>query len=103
LLDNIFPEYDDFKVVADNIYYLLLVSVFFAYLYLVYNVNSLMLSGYKHIARNISISVSCVSCIIAFISINYLGAIGAAVTILLSRMCLAFISMYYSKSRVGVL
>jgi PST family polysaccharide transporter len=76
---------------------LLSITVFFAFGYLTYNTNNLMLNGQEKIARNISVYVSLSAFVLSLFLIYFFSVLGAVISLLYARCALSLLSFYYSR------
>lgn len=86
------PQFND----AIPIIRILGLSIFFIALSNVYGTNYLIVQGYERSLRNITMIVSIIGCVIAFILIYNYGFIGCAITIALIRLILGLSIMFYA-------
>lgn len=87
---------------ANDVFVLLLLSLPFTYMYMVYNTNYLMIYGLQREASAVAVYTSIVFSVVAIILTYKYGLFGAVITILLSRVVMSTSSLYLSLRKSNV-
>jgi PST family polysaccharide transporter len=74
------------------------ITIFFAYSFLTYNTNYLMLIGKDNLAKNIALYVSVFASLSGVILIYFYGIFGAIITMIISRFLMSALSYYFYLS-----
>ncbi len=73
------------------------IAILFGFVYLTYNTNYLMISGYEKVGKNISLYVSLLAFLWTTLLVYSFGLLGSIVSLLLARAALSFFSFVFYK------